>query len=175
MPEDNRVWPYWVYQNMVVFPFTQNTVTTTYTAEPVWHEWMTNQTVVTPVRLNVTATQYRAAERERKMRREEGAKKATELLLKFLSPEQRAMYEAAERFHVRGSDGGLYEIRLGSHGNVYRREGDTFVERLCCQPNDYTLPFADVVLLQKLAIETDEKHYRKIANITDLRPYSRVA
>jgi hypothetical protein len=112
--------------------------------------------------------------------RASATRRARSLLIANLTPDQAKMYEEAERFRVTARSGRLYEIRKGSHGNIYVIENgidgrEHTVERLCVQPGMWNLPVEDVLVAQKLAIQLNEEELRKTANISDLRGYGRVA
>lgn len=114
--------------------------------------------------------------------RELAERKAYELMMTYLTPEQREEFERFQRFHVIGKEGNLYRIKKGSHGNVelieVEGEGEAAVQRavesLCFQPSGQ-IPCFDAMLAQKLALETDEEDARRIANITNLRAYRHAA
>lgn len=84
------------------------------------------------------------------------SKRAKELLISWLSPEQKQQYEAHGYFDVIGSSGNRYRIEEGRQQNVYRlghsghrREG------YCFLPSG-GLAYGDCMLAQKLALESDE-------------------
>jgi hypothetical protein len=87
------------------------------------------------------------------------------LLREWLSPEQLAQYDAHDYFEVTGCHTGKrYRICHGIGANVYEidaagrpRVGWCFV------PKDY-LVAGDVVLAQKIALETDERGALAVAN-----------
>lgn len=104
---------------------------------------------------------------EEKIRRIAAEAKAKDLLMNYLSVEQREEYERHQRFHVITKAGKLYRINKGSHGNIKLIEEGAAVESLCVQPRG--VPDFDSMLAQKLWLETDEEQIRKVANITDYR------
>jgi len=57
----------------------------------------------------------------------------------------------------------VYRIPRGP-GQVLVEEHGRVLERLCLQPEVAGLPEADVVLMHKLLIESDEEHYLQTAN-----------
>jgi hypothetical protein len=87
-----------------------------------------------------------------------------QLLREWLSPEQLAQYEAHRHFDVTGCHSGKrYRIRHGTGTNVYElddaghpRDGWCFVPRDC-------LVAGDVMLAQKIALETNERDALAIA------------
>jgi len=80
------------------------------------------------------------------------------LLREWLSPEQLAQYDAHNYFDVRGCHSGKrYRIRHGTVTNIYElnhagrpHAGWCFVPKDC-------LVAADIILAQKIALETDER------------------
>ena len=91
--------------------------------------------------------------------------KADALLKEWLSPEQRATLESYGHFEVRGSHTGkCYRIRRGRIMNIdeVSKEGD-LGPVWCFGPVGH-LPLGDVMLAQKLALETDEQATLAVAN-----------
>ncbi|MCS3449455.1 MULTISPECIES: hypothetical protein [Bradyrhizobium] len=80
------------------------------------------------------------------------------LLSAWLSPEQRAQFEKHNRFDVIGSESGKrYRICYGTSTNVYEMDGgDRIVLGWCFRPVG-SLVAGDVMLAQKIALETDER------------------
>nr|WP_244065838.1 hypothetical protein [Bradyrhizobium sp. Ce-3] len=80
------------------------------------------------------------------------------LLSAWLSPEQRAQFEKHRRFDVIGSESGKrYRICYGISTNVYELDGrDRVVLGWCFRPVG-PLVAGDVMLAQKIALETDER------------------
>ena len=84
--------------------------------------------------------------------------RATTLLREWLSPQQRAQFDAEGYFDVVGCDSGKrYRIRHGTQRNIYELDhagrpqvGWCFVPRDCRVAGD-------VILAQKIALETDER------------------
>jgi hypothetical protein len=87
------------------------------------------------------------------------------LLREWLSPEQLAQFDADGCFDVIGSDTGKrYRIHYGSSMNVEELD-DLGRPRICyCFVTDISLAPGDVVLAQKIALETDERAVLAIAN-----------
>jgi hypothetical protein len=87
------------------------------------------------------------------------------LLKEWLSPEQLAQYEAMGYFEVTGCHSGTrYRIHHGTAMNIYEldragraRAGWCFIPKAC-------LAAGDVMLAQKIALETDERGALAIAN-----------
>lgn len=80
------------------------------------------------------------------------------LLSAWLSPEQRSQFEKYRRFDVVGSDSGKrYRICYGTSTNVYEMDGrDRVVLGWCFRPVGSLVP-GDVMLAQKIALETNER------------------
>jgi hypothetical protein len=88
-----------------------------------------------------------------------------ELLREWLSPEQLAQYDAHNYFEVTGCHTGKrYRIRHGMGTNVYELD-DAGLPRTgwCFAPKDH-LVAGDVMLAQKIALETDERGALAVAN-----------
>ena len=83
----------------------------------------------------------------------------------WLSPEQLARFDAKRYFDVIGSDSGKrYRIRYGSATNVYEIDGDgRSTVGWCFVPTGY-LVAGDVMLAQKIALETHEFRALAVAN-----------
>lgn len=116
--------------------------------------------------------QYRRdrAEQDRRFAEEAAKRKkaeetAMELLMGFLSKEQREMLKKLNYFLVTAKSGRIYRIEQGSHGNVkVVDKNNRMLEKLCIQPTG--VPYGDSMLMQKMMIETAEDVFRKHANIT---------
>jgi hypothetical protein len=80
------------------------------------------------------------------------------LLREWLSPEQRAQFAATESFEVIGCHAGKrYRIQYGAATNVFETdEAGRPVMGWCFLPNGGLVP-GDVMLAQKIALETDER------------------
>ena len=91
-------------------------------------------------------------------RRRQARQRAEELLLAWLSPEQRAQYRTAGRFEVTTAAGHRYRVcpggvvRLDPRGWAYCIEATTPV------------PVADELLAFKLLLETDEPRFLATAH-----------
>jgi hypothetical protein len=87
------------------------------------------------------------------------------LLREWLSPEQRAQFDAERYFDVIGCHSGKkYRIRYGSSANIEELD-DAGHPRIgwCFVPNIH-LVAGDVVLAQKIALETNEREALEVAN-----------
>jgi hypothetical protein len=87
------------------------------------------------------------------------------LLREWLSPEQRAQFDANRYFDVIGSDSGKrYRIRYGCATNVHEIDGDgSSIVGWCFVPAG-NLIAGDVMLAQKNALETNECRALAVAN-----------
>ena len=91
--------------------------------------------------------------------------RGVKLLKEWLSKEQLARYEQHKYFDVTGCHSGKrYRIRHGTGTNVYELDGAGRPRAgWCFVPKDY-LVAGDVMLAQKIALETDELGALAIAN-----------
>jgi hypothetical protein len=87
------------------------------------------------------------------------------LLREWLSPEQLAQYDAHNYFEVTGCHTGKrYRIRHGMGMNVHELDdGGRPRAGWCFVPKDH-LVAGDVMLAQKIALETDERGALAVAN-----------
>jgi hypothetical protein len=99
------------------------------------------------------------------LRASDAEARGLKLLREWLSPEQRAQFDRERYFDVIGCDSGKrYRIRYGSAANVDEldeaglpRMGWCFVPNAC-------LVAGDVMLAQKIALETNERGALAVAN-----------
>jgi|SRR5277367_4370506 len=91
--------------------------------------------------------------------------KSIALLKSWLSPEQRKQFERCGQFDVIGSDTKTrYRINQDHSYNIHEmKNGSRTGVRWCVVPTG-RLPVGDVMLAQKLALETDEVETLRIAN-----------
>jgi hypothetical protein len=105
-------------------------------------------------------------ERLRETLAEDGPEeRAIALLRKWLSPEQRAQFDADGHFDVIGCRTGMrYRVSYGSGTNVHEID-DTGrpIMGWCFVPSGH-LVAGDVMLAQKIALETDERAALAVAN-----------
>ena len=96
----------------------------------------------------------------------EASNKALALLKRWLSPEQRRELEKRGSFDVVGCHTGRrYRIHPGKLNNVRILQDNFEVAALCFAPADAGfLPEADIMLAQKIALETNEKAALKVAH-----------
>ena len=101
-----------------------------------------------------------AKERRRARRR------AKKLLLASLDADQRRELKRKGYFHVSGSKGNLYRVASAFPFNVrlagYAKRSRVF---FCLEAEDPDLPAEDVMLAQKLMLETDEGEFLRLANM----------
>jgi hypothetical protein len=91
--------------------------------------------------------------------------RALTLLKQWLSPEQRACYERFQYFDVIGSDTGTrYRVHHGTQTNI--EELSHSGQRVCkwCFVPEGNLVAADVMLAQKIALETNERGALSVAD-----------
>jgi hypothetical protein len=89
---------------------------------------------------------------------------AKALLKEWLSPEQLVQYEQNRWFEVVGSKTGKrYRIQEGQQQNVYELDAKGRPLRGWCFMPKGSLAAGDVMLAQKIALETDEKGTMKVA------------
>ena len=91
--------------------------------------------------------------------------RSIKLLREWLSPQQRAQFDANRYFDVIGCDSGKrYRIRYSSATNVHEIDGDgRSTVGWCFVPTGY-LVAGDVMLAQKIALETNEFRAMAVAN-----------
>jgi hypothetical protein len=100
-----------------------------------------------------------------KNNRAEVEERSLRLLRSWLSPPQAQQWDALSEFEVMGSHTEIrYRIRRGKVMNIYEldRMGN-IVARWCFAPKG-DLPMGDVLLAQKIALETMERDALKMAN-----------
>jgi hypothetical protein len=87
------------------------------------------------------------------------------LLRQWLSPDQAEQYNRHQRFEVEGSDTGTrYRICRGTNMNVEELAADGYVTRRWCFAPEGTFATGDIMLAQKIALETFELDALAIAN-----------
>lgn len=86
------------------------------------------------------------------------------LLRQWLTPEQRAQLDACKSFEVTGSKTGRrYKIHQGLASNVFELDERGFPATGWCFVPSRPLPAGDVMLAQKIALETDEEAALSVA------------
>jgi hypothetical protein len=87
------------------------------------------------------------------------------LLRNWLTPQQRAQFDAKRYFDVVGCDSGkLYRIHYGAVCNVHEIEADGCTGPGWCFAPAGDLVAGDIMLAQKIALETNETGTLAIAN-----------
>jgi hypothetical protein len=171
--------------NTIATAVTTNT-TNTITLNATWDDW--NQVYAieeanreNQVRRQIAAGRQPSAEQQEKWRQEEIARrdaeakrlreelaakdKAIVLLKSCLTPQQIEEYEQKSCFHLHVG-GKVYRIEKGSHGNVKLVDKDGRVKRsFCVQPRG--VPEGDAMLAQKLLLESDERRFYELSNVTE--------
>src|SRR6516164_5674569 len=91
--------------------------------------------------------------------------RSQDLLRQWLSPDQAEQYGKYQRFEVVGSDTGTrYRISRGTIMNIEELSANGYVTRRWCFAPEGTLATGDVMLAQKIALETFELDALAIAN-----------
>lgn len=91
----------------------------------------------------------------------EATERAKTLLLENLTPIQQCDYEQNKYFYCTGSDGDLYKILERSQINVRKQVGGQWL-RMCVVLAD-SVPTPDLMLAQKILIETDQQTFDNTA------------
>jgi hypothetical protein len=92
------------------------------------------------------------------------------LLREWLSPEQRAQFDAKRYFDVIGCDSGKrYRIHYGETTNVHEIGDDDLPSAGWCFMPEGSLAAGDVMLAQKIALETYEYGALAVANRCQIR------
>ena len=98
-------------------------------------------------------------------RNREAEEKALRLLRSWLTPRQNQQWDTNKGFEVIGSDSGTrYYIRRGKGMNIDQLDAGGKVVALWCFTPDGNMPMGDVMLTQKIALETMEKKVLCTAN-----------
>ena len=91
--------------------------------------------------------------------------RATSLLREWLSPQQRAQFDAEGYFDVVGCDSGKrYRIHHGTSMNVHEMDDAGHSKTGWCFVPNRRLVAGDVMLAQKIALETCENSALAVAN-----------
>ena len=101
--------------------------------------------------------------------------KSVDLLKEWLSPEQLAEFERSGTFEVAGQSGARYRIADPARPyNVHRLgpDGGVLVQH-CFLPHGATAK-GDVMLAQKIGLETQERHVLAIANDREPPPHTAI-
>jgi hypothetical protein len=162
---NQTVWTNWVYVT--------NAASTT--ADSVWGLWSAMGTGSSANSGNITyqqppprSAEQVAAERQRieetQRKRQEAQERAEALLREHLTPEQEESLNRNNRFRVRGSKGGVFDI---CRGNVieYDPASDRRKASVCIHARS-VVPEPDNMLAKKFLLETDEDEFRRIGNFS---------
>jgi hypothetical protein len=99
--------------------------------------------------------------------------RARRLLRDWLSPEQRAQFDANNYFEVTGSHTGRrYRVHYGTMSNVVEVDADGQPAIGWCFVPERALAPGDVMLAQKIALETDEAGVLALAHRFSPKPPS---
>ena len=95
----------------------------------------------------------------------ESEERGQDLLRQWLSPEQAEQYDKYKRFEVVGCDTGTrYRILRGKIMNIVELASNGHVRRRWCFAPEGAIATGDVMLAQKIALETFELNVLAIAN-----------
>lgn len=105
--------------------------------------------------------------------REKSEARGLKLLKEWLLPEQLALYEQSGYFEVIGCDTGKrYRINRGTQLNIEELGPTGEPKCTWCFLPEGDLVAGDVMLAQKIALETNEREALKVANRFPIRTYS---
>jgi hypothetical protein len=188
----NRIWTAWHSTTASVTPWydistaqyhiwqtwTTNATTTstliTIDQDGIWTGWHPRapipHAIHTPTPEEVAALEQQRQEAHARWEAEQTARQEAEvraeaLLLAHLTDQQRTDYLEKGYFDMPGERGRhTYRLWKGSAGNVKRLNArGTEVMSYCIHPREH-LPHSDVVLAQKLLLETAEAEFLRLAN-----------
>lgn len=119
---------------------------------------------------NKAAEEKRKREYELEQERRKAAdKRAMDLLIEHLTPEQRKSYNERKWFVVEGGKSKT-KYRINANGSlmanidVLAEKSDQRLHRLCAHLQHGSVPLGDQLLAQKIVLETDEDAFLRIAN-----------
>ena len=107
---------------------------------------------------------------KRRERREASQVRSKALLYEHLTPKQIKDLQRTGAFTMEGADGCTYRISKQSQHNVQRLEDWELVETFCLVFKDFQIPVYDLMLAQKLLLESDPELFKKLANRIGGRP-----
>ena len=97
--------------------------------------------------------------------RDDAEKRGRRLLEEWLSPAQLEQYRRYHHFEVIGSHSGRrYRIRQGRQMNIDELDSRNKSTAVWCFLPQGRLPIGDIMLAQKIALESDEHHALAIAH-----------
>ena len=131
---------------------------------------LTIPTVLLGLLLPVLAADYRVNRRSRA--RKQAEERGIALLRSWLTPEQDRQWAAHRYFEVVGCDSGTrYRITRGAVMNIHQLNPKGRKVAQWCFAPEGELAIGDILLAQKIALETMERKALTIANRTDLQPW----
>jgi hypothetical protein len=178
-------WTVWVMNDSSTSATTEGvwgnwTSGTNYTVTNVWVSWAGttngNYPVTAPYTPPLPETEEQRAAREERARlhREQqqareaeclvAQERAEQLLRDQLTIEQVAQLVQGNYFDVISESGKRYRVQRGRSKNVALLDGERITKRYCIH-HDYDVPSPDVMLTQKLMLETMERDFLRIANV----------
>ncbi len=110
-----------------------------------------------------------AGSKEAKREWRRANQKAKALLHQHLTKIQRQELRAMKAFDVTGRDGKVYRITEGTTSNVQLLEGGVAVRRFCVVAKGLELPVYDLMLAQKLLLESNPEAFHGLAVVHDIR------
>ena len=119
--------------------------------------------------------QRRMGNKKRKRAERKATARSRALLHRFLTQQQRIELRKLKVVRVRGADGLMYSLSPGGfgHSEVFLLDGEKRVASFCLVHGTRTfLPIFDLMLGQKLLLETDPAKFWVLANVRDLDPPS---
>ncbi len=134
-------------------------------AYPQWnynYQPWTPQPAEAPEIIAARVARYEAERRKKDRANRVAEARAERLLLSHLTPAQVVEYKTMRRFRVLLQDGSEFIVEKGYSRNVFRIEDGKKVQAYCIHPSE-TMPDGDVMLAQKLMLESDRKAFERIA------------
>jgi hypothetical protein len=130
--------------------------------------------LIVPRRVGASLAQYirevQAARERYRARFPNRETRGVNLMREWLSPEQRAQFDAKRYFDVIGCDSGKrYRIHYGDTTNVHEMGDDDLPSVGWCFRPEGQLVAGDVMLAQKIALETYEYSALAVANSFAIR------
>ena len=108
----------------------------------------------------------KAGDKLRKRQAVRAHARARALLHRHLTREQRIELKATRGFHMKDRAGRRYHLTEGSCTNIYiEHEGTKYT--LCVIPTNDRLPIPDILLAQKIMLETDPEAFLRLAHVRD--------
>lgn len=109
----------------------------------------------------------RLLQQRRENARKWAERRAHALLLSYLTPQQREMYERERHFHVCSKTGKTYRIYgdRGIMGNVYELDGQGRAVARLCAHSAPDIPVGDQLLTQMLWLRHHEAEFLRVANV----------